>query len=213
MITALGTAAGVLIALWNWARSQEISWMTLITTLFVSLIVLIIFYFFVIEPVKKKNKAIEDKIDGNFSLLKKTTLDIFDAVRELQLKTGSECLHALSPKATGEWAVSGSPLKLSVSGKKLLTESNIDKLVQDNIEKLIPKIEELKLNTAYDVQVKSFSVLGDFVLKTPELEKKIKEFAFNNPVVEGKNIGFSDIIFVGSILLRDAYLSRHPELK
>ena len=212
-IILVGSATGILIGLYNWAKSQDISWMTFLATLFITLISFFILYFLVIEPMKKKNKNIEDKIDSNFKGLKETTRDIFNAIRELQKKSGIDCLHTLSPKASGDWAVSGSPLKLNTSGKFLLEKSNVYKIINENIEQLILKMEELQLRTAYDVQAKSFSVLGDFILETIEFEKKIKDFVFNNPTVAGRNIGFPDVIYVGSLLLRDEYLKRHQELK
>jgi hypothetical protein len=212
-IAAVGAAVAVLIGLCNWAKLQNISWMTLLSTLFVTLIAFLLVYFIIIDPLKKKNKNIEDKIDSSLKGLKEITQDIFNAVRELQQNSGSECVHTLSPKASSDWAMAGSPLKLNVSGKILLEKSGIDKIIDVNIEKLILMLEGLTLNTAYDVQTKSFSILGDFILETAEFEKKIKNFVFNNPTVENRNIGFSDVIFVGSLLLRDEYLKKHPELK
>jgi hypothetical protein len=241
IIIKVGTAAGVLIGVWTWTKSQqEISWMTFFVVLFVFVIIFLISNHFIIEPIKKKSLAIEKKInddkiaiekkfndsnmaiqkrmDDNFEWIKKNMQNIFDilrelhdAVREIQVRVGGEFVHTLSPKAIDGWAISGSPLKLSEAGKNLLKKSTIDEIVSENAEKLILKIEELKLTTAYDVQDKSFSVLAEFVLKTPELEKRIKDFVFNNPVVEDRHIGFRDVIYVGSLQLRDEYLKRHSE--
>lgn len=213
-IIAVGGATAILIALWTWTKSQQdISWMTFFVTLFIVTIAFLLLYFLIIEPIKKKNELIEKKIDKNFVWLKECTENIFEAVRELQSRGGNEFLHTLSPKSADGWAIPGSPLKLSESGKILLKKSTVDKIVGENIEDLILKIEELKLSTAYDVQDKSFLVLAEFVLRTSNLEKEIKDFVFNNPVVEKRNIGFRDVIYVGSLLLRDEYLKRHPELE
>lgn len=223
-IIAVGGAAGVLITLWAWTNSQkDISWMTFFVTLFITLIAFLVLYFIFIEPAEKKNKifaekmdqknkTIEEKMDSNFNWIKNTLKDVLYAIEEIQKDDSRNFQHTLSPKSIDGWAVSGRPLKLSESGKKLLEKSAMDRLVSENMEKLILKIEELKLETAYDVQDKSFSVLAEFVLETPELEKKIKDFVFNNPVVEGRNIGFRDVIYVGSLVVRDKYLEKHLEL-
>ena len=206
-IVAAGAAVGVLIALYNWTKYQDISWVTAFSTLFITLLVFLVFKYVFLDPIKVKN----DKLDGSLKKLNETTHSIFDAVMELQKENNP--LHPLSPKAFGEWAVGNSPLELNPKGNKLARESGILKAVEDNVSILIDSIEKLKLRTAYDVQVKAFSELGSFILKTPSLEKEIKDFVFNNPTFEGKNIGFPDVIFVGSLHLRNKYLDKHPKLK
>ena len=213
-IASVGAAGTVVVVVFNWAKTQNISWMTLFVTLFIVLVVLLVSYFAFIEPVNRNGKNIESKMDGYFRNMNRTIQDIYNAVREIQNSNPSSiCLHPLSPKSMSEWAEAGSPLKLSGAGEKLREGSRIDLIVSENSEKLIAILEKQKLDTALDVQERSFTVLADFILSDPVLSKKVKNFVFNNPKVGNRNIGFPDVIFVGSILLRDRYLDKHKELK
>ncbi len=210
VIVAAG-AVSVLIGLYKWAVHQNISWITLLSTLFVTAIVFAVFKFLLIDPLKEKSDSLDKKINSNFDSLKQTTHEIYNAVMELQKDANP--LHPLSPKAIGDWATQNSPLELNPKGRSLADTSGVSKIVEDNLPSLMDRLERLKLKTAYDVQNKAFFELGSFVLQTPDIEKKLKDFVFNNPSFGGKNIGFPDVIFVGSLLLRNKYLEKHKELK
>jgi len=97
-----------------------------------------------------------------------------------------------------------SPLQLSPFGQKIVQESGFCEIFEKTKEGLVKKLQEKAPKTQYDVQEQARELmdsLGDY----SEFQS-IKPYAFKN------GIDFLQILRAGSILLRDYYLSKHPEI-
>lgn len=163
-----------------------------------------VIYYFFLKPFRNDLRCIKDEMGGMYN----ATREIQKCIKEDMKK---DLLHDLPNKNL--WASSGSPLYLSDSGKKLLQDSGLGRIISDNEAELIRKLKERKPQTAYDVEKEAFLVLADFISEKEDANRTIKNFIFNNPQIEGRNIDFPDLAFVGSISLRDVYLDKNPSLK
>lgn len=92
-----------------------------------------------------------------------------------------------------------SPKTLNDKGVKLLEESGIKKIVNDNKSELEKKLKDQKLKNFLDIEKQSYYVLKS--LEKLEIFIPIKNYIYNNP-----DISSESILFVGSIYLRDKYL-------
>ncbi len=174
-----------------------------------------------IDSVKKDLDQVRDDIDylrKDTNVMKDCVVGINNTTREIQTyiqeKDGKAFVHKL-PKNLGffDWAKTRSPLRLNKAGSDLSKASGMEKMVKDNINELLIDLEERNLETAYDVQQESFDVVEDLITSEKEYEKELKNFLFNNPKFKGKMVDPADLVFVGSLILRDAYLDRHEELR
>lgn len=147
--------------------------------------------------------------------VKQEVNDLHYATKEIQnhlLKSGKkgfEPTHVLDKVA---WAKSKSPFTLNERGSSLASESGMDSIIEENEEELVAHIELKKPTTGFDVEQYAFQVVNDFVEKNTEIITIVKRFIYNNPVFEEKEISLEDVYFVGSLILRDKYLKKHPEI-
>ena len=98
-----------------------------------------------------------------------------------------------------------SPLQLSEIGKKMVEESGFSQIFSQCKDDLALLLEKKDPKTQYDVQEKARSLmdeLGEYPAFQP-----IKTYAFKS----GND--FLQILRAGSILLRDYYFVRHPEIQ
>lgn len=102
---------------------------------------------------------------------------------------------------------SNSPIVLNDRGKKLVEESGFKEIYESIKDELIRKIEEKKPHFRYDVQGASILVLYELRAIDYEPFNRIKTYCFNN------GVEYSEVLSAGSILLRDYYLEKHPEIK
>jgi hypothetical protein len=138
-----------------------------------------------------------------------------NAVCELQHhiseRHGKSWIHRLETRS-GNWSVSKSPLALNSEGKGLLQASGMDKIVRENLDELLDDVTDSLPDTAYDVQIESFVVLSDFLNDNNEILKQLKNYLYKNPQYNETHLELNDLIYVGGLELRNAYLEKHPEL-
>jgi hypothetical protein len=99
----------------------------------------------------------------------------------------------------------GSPLELTDLGKELVRESGFVSIFEQVKTDLVSRLLAKNPRTQYDVQEMARELmdsLTDYAAFAP-----IKTYAFSN----GKDL--SQILRAGAIMLRDYYLSLHPEIK
>jgi len=144
--------------------------------------------------------------------IKTTVTDLHNATRENQQTVfpKKKPLHFLE-KLT--WSHANSPLQLNKRGKTLLEKSGMDRIVESNMPRLIKLLLETKPQTSYDVQENAFHVLSGFVSDEEKISKQVKTFIYNTPQIDEKEIGIPDLVYVGSLVLRDQYLKEHSEIK
>lgn len=172
---------------------------------------LVIFHIFSVKP-----------ISDNINRTQKCVNDINNASREMQSKlvlliskTNSiddwNPLHSLEEKL--DWSTMNSPMFLNDDGRELLSKSPMGKFLKDHEKELRRYIENKNPTTAYDVQKYAREYLPQFVLKDEKIVKEIKDFIYNNPIFNNKELEIPAILFVGTLELRDRYLDNHPNLK
>lgn len=105
------------------------------------------------------------------------------------------------------WSSAHSPLDLNNNGRDLLAESGLHSIVEDNIKDLLCDLADETLDTPYDVQQSAYDVLADFLDTHKESLNMLKTFVYEHPVFEGHPVNMASLYFVGSLMLRDAYLA------
>jgi hypothetical protein len=98
-----------------------------------------------------------------------------------------------------------SPLSLTVLGKELVEQSGFVNIFEQEKQNLAQMLEIKQPTTKYDVQEMARELMDD--LKEYPAFASIKSYAYST----GKDFG--QILRAGAILLRDYYLSIHPEIK
>jgi uncharacterized protein YihD (DUF1040 family) len=99
---------------------------------------------------------------------------------------------------------SNSPLSLTEYGRKLVKESGFEKIFEEHKDELVQMLNKLSPQTAYDVQEVSRSFMDG--LDNYEPFAPIKEYAFKT------GSDFKQILRAGAIMMRDYYLTKHPEI-
>jgi hypothetical protein len=99
---------------------------------------------------------------------------------------------------------SGSPLRLSNLGQKLIKDSGFKEIFESVKDDLVAQLEQLNPNTQYEVQEKARALMD--TLTDYEPFKPIEKYAFDN------GTDLSQILRAGAILLRDYYFEKHPEI-
>lgn len=120
----------------------------------------------------------------------------------------------LVPKGTlREWASLTTENRFSVSslrqlnekGQKLLEESGMKKIIEDNVDNLLSRLEEEEVESPREVEMKSFYILKE--IEDTKIATPIKDYLYDNLSEE-----INAIFLLGSIALRDKYLEKHSEL-
>ncbi len=146
--------------------------------------------------------------------IKDEILDIHNASMEMQkcLDGNFENYTPIHMLEKLRWSTPHSPLDLNEAGEKLFKESKMDELMKGNMPKLIKLLDERKPDNRLDAQKLSFDILAKYIIEKKELLRQIKEFVYEHPKFEGNELNVADIIYVGSLVLRDEYLEKHSEL-
>ena len=97
-----------------------------------------------------------------------------------------------------------SVLGLTTYGQELVDQSGLTEIFPDVRDDLIIKLAEKKPLAKYDVQEMARGLMDE--LTEYKAFESIKTYAFQN----GKDYG--QILRAGAILLRDYYLTKHPEI-
>lgn len=112
-------------------------------------------------------------------------------------------------KATSaqRYAEDRSPKKLNSKGTNLLRKSGIQQIVDDNLLTLMEKLDSKNPESPLDVEENAY-----LAVKSKSKEQQyfvtVKNYVFTHPPTKA-----SDIIFVGSLYLRDKYLMERPKLQ
>lgn len=100
---------------------------------------------------------------------------------------------------------SNSPLSLTVFGKTLIQESGFEEIFVHEKDNLAALLKEKRPRTKYDAQEMARELMDGLTEYAAFLP--LKAYAYSS----GKDLG--QILRSGAILLRDYYLSTHPEIK
>jgi len=115
------------------------------------------------------------------------------------------CEKSLIEIISSPYITPDSAKQLNDSGMDLLKNSQMQKIIDANLDSLIQKLEKQNLKSLFDVEVHSLCILRR--MKDEKAITFLKNYIYNNPE---KNI--NDILFVGSIYLRNKYAESHPKI-
>ena len=103
-----------------------------------------------------------------------------------------------------------SPMMPSELGQKLLNESGVQRVISGDSFKIsfFEEIDEIKPKSGYEVERTVFSAL--LRTKSDEQWKAVKEYIFNNPIVDSRPLTMERLLMIASWELRDEYLKIHP---
>lgn len=106
-----------------------------------------------------------------------------------------------------EYTTMKSPKELNGKGNYLLNDSKVFKIVDENLEPLIQKLESQQLKTLFDVQQRSLCSLRRLESEDEESFAHIKNYLYSHP-----DKCLNEILYVGSLYLRNKYRDTHKEL-
>lgn len=163
-----------------------------------------------------------DVHDGIVNNLKDNVKEVHTAIGIIQNDINELKIYLMvkNPKAAPIFSGKHSPRQLNDLGKKVYEDIHGEDFLNENLELFISAIDELKPQTALDVETSALSVLIENT--NNPIFNRLKMWVYNSPSVQipvGKDgetteyaIVMSDICFILSIPLRDKYLARHSEL-
>jgi hypothetical protein len=96
-----------------------------------------------------------------------------------------------------KFAPAGSPRQLNTLGEKILNESGIKQIIENNKDRLFKIIKEKEPTNAYDAERLILSVVNELPKHCPEIIDELKQSAFK----AGQDI--DAILLVGGIYLRN----------
>jgi hypothetical protein len=102
-----------------------------------------------------------------------------------------------------------SPRVINPLGERLYKESNAEKIFNKIKPELLNTLKEKKFDSLLELERTTLDLLLD-KMDGPEF-KEIQNFVFEHPTFEGNPLRYTDILFVMSIKLREAYKDNEPE--
>lgn len=147
----------------------------------------------------QKVKGIQDDVKNN---IKPSILDIDRKIEEIHpilnnINSGVSYIHGiLNIKKVTK---STSPLVLNDAGNKILRDSGIDKIIQQNYQDILNKVKERNPENAYKAQEDIIDIVKD-LKNFPDLINVIELGAFSS----GSDV--DTVLFVGAIDIRDKIL-------
>jgi hypothetical protein len=143
-----------------------------------------------------------------------TSKNIKPAIQKIETKIDTNIIPTLTTISAGVSYLQGtmdklninrvtkskSPLVLNDHGLKILTDSGIDKIIDDNYETILSKVKNSNPINAYQAQETIKDVVKDLI-NNPKLKNVIEIGAFSC----GSDV--STVLFVGAINIRDKILT------
>jgi hypothetical protein len=127
--------------------------------------------------------------------------------RNALLEIGQEIFGSKRYKS---YSISLSPRQLSELGQELYQKSGVQRVLENNMPYFIEKLEKEHPKTALDAEDMAHFVL--LSSRSEDIFNPVKNWIYNNPKFNDTDIDMSDINYVASLPLRNAYLQKHPEI-
>ncbi|MBI4118747.1 MAG: hypothetical protein HY452_00605 [Parcubacteria group bacterium] len=163
---------------------------------------ILVFSFSLLAVIWKAKSEIADTINKELSPFKSIGINITNAIVEVQtiLRNrfkGVNIVHGLVERGS-------SPLNPTEYGARLIKDSGLEKILEDNREFLCTKLKASlpRDYTEYDVQEKARELL--LFLKDDPILNPVKNWIYHNPVID-----IEIILKAGGLWLRDDFLG-HP---
>ncbi len=116
--------------------------------------------------------------------LKKATENILERLNKVDtsIKDIDKRLTRVEDRIDMQWkdkvAPSGSPRQLNELGNKILNESGIKEIVENNKDKLLTAVKAIKPTNAYDAEEAALKVVSELPKLCPDVIPKLKDGAF-----------------------------------
>lgn len=161
------------------------------------------FYFVRFCGVEKKIKDVSD-------IKKKIDEKIEPTLIKIKLTVDRIARYIITKNALDHnYFSAGSPIELNQFSREVLENSGAKHFIDSSLDFLISEIDELKPKSALDIQQFSVSILFDLI--DTEGFSVIKDFVYQNPKYENKEINIPIIINIMALYIRDEYFKKHPE--
>lgn len=172
-------------------------WITLLSSLGVSLLGALATSFLTLGKYKEKVDQLEKRDRDHCEKLEELGKDV--AVIKERIQNIQKTVDNLANTAKAN-----SPIKLTENGWGLLRNSGCYDIFEQNRDRYLKELEDKNPRSQYDVQEKAYALMGD-KFNAPEF-KPIEDWAFNH----GKTM--DEIVRLCGYPLRDYYFERHPEI-
>jgi hypothetical protein len=107
------------------------------------------------------------------------------------------------------YSVGNSPRILNQAGVELYSKSGASKIFDRIKEELITDLDKKEFDSLLELERQSLNVLIEKM--DDKRFKDIQNFAFRNPNFNGHPLGYTDILFMMALKLRDLYIDKHPD--
>lgn len=138
---------------------------------------------------------ISNRLGSVETSIKDLKKELSKSAGELNTSVGS-ILKMLAEKGLSH---SNSPRVLSEDGRKVLTDSGIDAIVDDKFDLIVKRVKKLKPENPYQAEIATMDVVAEFK-NDPVLKDAIEEGAFNSGYF------VDSVLFVGGLYIRDRVL-------
>lgn len=102
-----------------------------------------------------------------------------------------------------------SPRVINKIGLKLYSESGAEKLFDNIKDELLLELEKKHFDSLLELERSSLDVLMD---KMNDIRfKDIQNFAFEHPTFDNNPLTYTDLLFIMSLKLREAYREKYPQ--
>lgn len=149
-----------------------------------------------LDTINKNTEKLGDSIDK----LK----DSQDKLKESHIEL-SERFIVVEDRVETMWkdkfAPSNSPRQLNELGNKILNESGVKQIIENNKAKLLEIIKSKKPDNAYDTEQLILSIVNELPKHCPEIIDELKQGAFR----VGQSI--DTVLFIGGLYLRNLIFS------
>lgn len=160
---------------------------------------------------EKRTLTIENRLDNVEEKVSNLKGEVSDLRNEVYNIHGGVSMILGSLGMSGISGNKKSPIVLTEEGKKIFDEVVTIELYNELKEQLLEEMSKQAPETALDVERVAMNVLLSWVNRSELNPLKVR--LYNYPSQEGMGVvSLPNIFFILSIVMRDDYLERHPEV-
>ncbi|HUC01329.1 MAG TPA: hypothetical protein VMA75_00285 [Candidatus Paceibacterota bacterium] len=103
-----------------------------------------------------------------------------------------------------------SPRTVNELGERLFKESGAEAAFAAMKDPLVDELASKQIHSLLQLQTASLNVM--IAHRNDPILKPLQDFVYEHPTYHNTPLGYTDLLFVVSLKLRDYYISKHPEL-
>ena len=104
-----------------------------------------------------------------------------------------------------------SPRIVNELGEQLFKQSGAEEVFSSIKDSLTKELSSKQINSLLQLQMGSLNVM--LAHRDDQTLKPLQDFAYTHPTYHNTPLGYTDLLFVVALKLRDYYIAKHPELK